>query len=259
MAQVIPSLDLKWGFPYTSPNGTEPSPYMYQIDLNHEVGPGMLFHDCLLKIANAHKEHENGSTYSCYGSWIGEGVVWLMYPLNDADGREKALSDKEIMYEIYGEKEGKECLEAFASTLISNESKLLKYYPTASNPSKEKEETPLEYIYYAIVRLNEQTDTEEYQEMVSKAVQAHNQHSQGLKWVTYVEEGTNHRMLHLYVPMRSFGEMDHWQGLRDILSVYGSEEAKRIYDSLLSGVEDYKSYLMTFVPSCDNSGCEFVE
>lgn len=259
MAQIIPSLELKWGFPYMSPNGTEPSPYVYQINLDHEVGPGILFHDCLVKMANAHKEHQKGSIYSCYGSWIGAGVVWLMYPMNEADEREKALSDEQVLCEVLGEEEGKQTIEAFRSTLISDERKLLKYLPLASNPSSQKEETPMEYIYYAVVQLNEKSGTAEYQELVSKAIQAHNQHGQGLKWVAYAEEGTDSRKVHLFVPMRKFGDMDPWQGLGEILNVFGSEEAKTIRDSLLAGVEDYKSYLMTFVPSCDNSGCEFVE
>ncbi|ARF67949.1 hypothetical protein B7C51_09090 [Paenibacillus larvae subsp. pulvifaciens] len=259
MSQIISSLEFKWGFPYTSPNSTEPSPYLYQIGLDHKVGPGILFHDCLVKIAEAHKHHKKGSVYSCYGSWIGEGVVWLIYPMNEANEREEALSDEQILDEAYGEEEGKQWMEKFLSTLISDEHKLLKYLPSASNPSAKKEETPMEYIYYSIIQLNEQTETAEYQELVSKVIQAHNQHDKGLNWVTYVEEGTDSRKLHLYVPMRSFGEMDNWEGMRTILNVFGNEAAQTIRDSLLSGVEDYKSYLMTFVPSCDNSGFEFVE
>lgn len=259
MAQIIPSVDLKWGFPYFSPNGMEPSPYLYQIGLDHEVGPGILFHDCLVKIAEGHRKHEKGRIYSCYGSWIGSGVVWLMYPMNAVDERDKALSDEQILSEVFGEEEGKQTIEAFRSTLIKEDHHILKYCPTMSNPSTAKEETPLEYIYYAMVELNEEADGEAYQALIGKAIEAHNEHEHGLKWVTYAEENSQSRKFHLFAPMRNFSAMDNWQGLSEILSVLVKEEAKATRDGLLSGVNDYKSYLMTFVPSCDNSGCEFVE
>lgn len=256
MGKIVTTGDLRWGFPFTKPNSNQPSPYLYQVILDHEIPPGMLFHDCLVSIAESHKQHPRGNTYACYGTWIGKGIVWLIYPMESAD--DELLDDEASLCHSLGDEPGKKRYQEYRDTLISEETQVLHYMPELSHPSSKEEQTPLEYIYYRIITCNNNVDSHQFTSLVQKIISAHKAHPNGINWVTYKEPQSNN--LHLFAPMRHFGAMDNWPNLKDVLKVlFGHEEAHQIRQSYYANILDSKTQIMTFVPSCDNSGCQFVE
>lgn len=257
MGAIIVSSDTKWGFPYFGPNHQNPAPFLYQVELDHEIPPGMLFHDCLVSIANAHKQHPEGNIYACYGTWIGRGLVWLLYPLDKIQAKETLLDDEETLCYALGTEAGKKRYEEYRSTLISDKGTTLQFLPQFSRLKKDQEDTPMEYLYYITLKLSNNPMDLTFKKAIESIIKAHNQHPQGNYWVTYYQEQANE--LHIYAPMRRFSEMDDWQSLKSILSVLGDDEAHQARRHYYANVLSKKVQIMTFVPSCDNSGSEFLE
>lgn len=258
MTKIIPRGDVRWGFPLLAPNHIEPSQYLYQITLDHEIAPGMLFHDCLVEMATAHLKHPNGARFSCYGSWIGLGLVWLYYPLQSADDVSNLLPNEQCLMDTKGEIEGKKIYADFISTLSSQDKKVLEYLPDFSNIKIQAADTPFEYVYYIIAQLDNTVVKElSFKNAVKSITAAHNEHKNGLQWVTYQELGTSN--VHLFIPMRKLGCMDKWPQLATVLDGKNKSEIYQIRQTLYSGIKAHHNYLMTFVPSCDNSGCEVIE
>jgi hypothetical protein len=259
MGKIVMTGDMVWNFPYFKPDGESPSPYLCQVELDHEIPPGMLFHDCLVAIANGHKAHTQGTTYSCYGSWIGNGLVWLLYPLESLDEDTKRISDETALCDTQGVDAGRKVYADFKGTLISDKKKLLEYVEAYSHPKAKNEDgsTPMEYLFYSTIQLSPHCEEVEFGIAYKKIIEAHRQHPQGIHWLTYKEVGGS--ALHTFAPMRRFGEMDTWPSLVEVLSVYDPVESAWIRDIYYQNIQSQKVQIMTYVPSCDNSGAEFVE
>lgn len=257
MGNIVNSGDLRWGFPYLKPNGNEPAKYLYQIELDHEIPPGILFHDSLVSIAQANQKHPQGNTYSCYGTWIGRGVVWLYYPLEDLSEIKGLLSDEAALVSEHGEEKGKQINQAYRETLITDDKYTLEYVAKYSHPNLTPEPFPLEYIYYIQFDLDDTADTKEFDIAVEQIIQAHQKSDRGVHWVCYREMDSN--KYHVFAPMREFGAMDEWAGMKEVLSIYDDKQARQIRDTFYAAIQQQKAQIMTFVPSCDNSGCDFIE
>ncbi len=261
MGSIKVSNDITWIFPFLSPNGTKPSQYICQVELDHEIPPGILFHDCLVAIAKAHEKVKNGNQYVCYGSWIGKGLVWLLCPLENAEQATSLISDEQALCEALGEEQGKKIYQDYQGTLIYEKYTTLEYQPQYSNPkttfSTNEGDTPMEYLFYSTITLADNGAATEFDNAYEKIIQAHQQHEQGIDWVTYKDTTSN--VLHQFSPMRKFGEMDTWPTITDVLKVYDEKEAAWVKDIYYQNILSQQMQIMTFVPSCDNSGSEYVE
>ena len=258
MGNIISNKDLKWGFPFLAPNGSAPSTYLLQVALDHEIGPGILFHDCLVEFAKCHRQHAEGDTYNCYGCWIGKGVVNLYYPKQSIEQINICSNNEKVITDVLGEEKGKKLLSDFKSTIITDDMTTLQYLPNFSNLLEmSNDTTPFEYIYRIVAKQKDSSNVIEFKNMIQEIILLTKQKIPKLNWVTYVDMNSND--LHIFAPMRSFGEMDDWSSIADFLRKQKIPGFDSISQILYSSLIEYKTDLLTFVPSCDNSGCEFIE
>ncbi|MBE6051743.1 MAG: hypothetical protein E7214_14105 [Clostridium sp.] len=254
MKRIESKKDLKWGFPFYKKEEIDNSNYRYLIKYDHEVGPGMDFHECLVKIAEANKDYaSSNNTYICYGSWIGKGIVWRFYDLDTKDDSKDILTDEEVLEKKFGE-EGKKINKDFRDTLITEDKKLIKYIPQLSNSITTEEYSPYPYIYYFEIELTKDYKVIENELQKLKEAASNN----NINFIVYAEE--NNTNLHLFIPIKNFIELDSIGSVKEILnSYYNKEESANIRSEIYKIMKKNQSTLMTLVTNCDNTEFDIIE
>lgn len=261
MSRIESISSVKWGFPFSGPNTKEPSKLLCQVTLNHEIVSGMIFHDCLVNIAHAHRNYGDENRYICYGTWAGPGFVWLLYPLQDMKDMDKLLLDQKALMETVDDKNNNytKAVDDLKATLISQEKHILKYDEELSNIRTSVGDAPSDYIYYIEVQIKKSVEKEHLKKCVKEFIEVNNYVDKGHNWVTYTGDSDDKYQMHIFVPARTFSEIDEWKSIKSIFEEY--EKSKGVNTNgrgeLYSNIVGIRTHLMTFVPSCDNSGFEF--
>jgi hypothetical protein len=217
------------------------------------VAKGRLFHDHLVTIARANRKHANGNIFACYGSWIGEGVVTLLYPMNSPDKLPSSTLQEDILIDVYGADEAKKLISDFANTLCGEEHTVLHYLPEFSNLPDLPDQTPYEFIYHVSVERSAFSKTAEFEALLSSTIEANRNYKSGLRWIVYGERGAALDRCHVYVPFRKMAILDEWVDvlLNKRISI---TEGESFTQTLRCGVNDYRTYIHVHVADCDHSG-----
>ncbi|MBE6051739.1 MAG: hypothetical protein E7214_14085 [Clostridium sp.] len=258
MLDIVKKEDVDWAFPYYAPFKKEAAKYIYQVNYDYKAEQGTNVHNYLVKLGEANNAENKDNRYLCYASWIGTGIVWRIHPAEEDFNPDIVLDDKDILKKHFGE-EGEKLYKDFRDSLTMEDKKLLKLVPDFSNLEnvEVKEDKPFEVIYY--VKISLMKSYKEIESAVKKVVKSANQNHKNLKWVVY-KEMADDNTLYLYVASRNFAGLDYIKDIKEILlPEYSDECATSIKEEIYSNIKEYETTLITFTPSCDNSGCKFNE
>jgi hypothetical protein len=242
-----------WGCPYFAPRLDHPSPYLYQVLYTLDIAKGRLFHDHLVTIAEAHRKHPNGNIFICYGSWIGEGVITMLYPMTGPDEMKSWTPQEKILLDIYGADDGNKLIKDFGETLRGEERTVLQHLPEFSNIPDPPEKTAFDYVYHIAGTRSAHSRASEFRTLAIRAIEVNRTRDDGLRWITYGEHGATHDRFHIYLPFRKMATLDQWV---DVLNngQISIVDGEPFTQTLRCGVTDYRTYVHVHVSACDHSG-----
>lgn len=239
-----------WSFPLNGPNLFQPSSYLYQMSIDYSVNHGIDFHHSLVEIAKIHKNNLHGPRYVYYGSPIGKGMIRLFFPSETSEfENEKYLR----IQRDENKEESKKIISGFKRAIINHENRVLEYKPQYSYFGTKQSATPFQFIFYATLRLKPTFSTTIFQETINSVMNFYKDLNEEVNWVVYQE--IDKTIFHAFIPFNSYEELDTNLELSQILSKKTDIDSENIRKIFYSQLEDYQTCILSYVSSCDNSGC----
>lgn len=235
-----------WGFPISALNSNEPSPYLYQKCIRYHMQYGIDFHHSLVEIAKAHKKNPQGLKYIYYGNPIGKGIVRLFFPGDS----EHCSSKGYLQIDEKGNSDAKALIENFENSIISKKGSLLKYKSELSHIIPEQRPIPFPLMIALKLTIHSDvSDLVQYSLIRNRMDQLHI----SFNFISYQEIGTS--IYHIFIPFLHYEDIElKYQAFEEVFSFSSlNNDASR--SQFYLGLQDYQTDLLSYVSSCDNSGC----
>lgn len=211
-----------------------PYPFFYLIKAEVDATKMNAYQEAVAKIAEAHKQHDNGNNWAAFSQFFGgpDALLYFFLPTQKLGELDDWMPNIKVVADIHGEAAAEKIFRTLGESSKSM-SKILAYAPTLSNPDPSWTGSVPAFVYHIQVQA-EPGKASDYADLVQKMVAAHKDHPRGLHWTGYsVFAGGEAGEFHFFVGMQKLGEMDAWpMGSEVLVEKYGEEETEKLLGAL---------------------------